>query len=269
MAARRALRDLARIYRAHPGFHKCRSFDVPRPLPAHSASSVRGMFTPRVSERCAMLFPGRILDDELQNLKKSAEDRLFLKDIRPPEDRKVEDLRFKVRKIPCDCVSGKECLSIVEEKEADESLGIVELEDRFFLRSENIIREEIKELETLEKKKKEIDREAEKSVKKEFWFGGFLMLLQSMALMRLTFWELSWDVMEPICFFLTNAYFLVGYSYFLATKTQPSLPGLYRARFKTKQKRLMKMRDFDVRRFNELRNLRQQSRIPRGILDAL
>uniref|UniRef100_A0A3Q7F0F6 Calcium uniporter protein C-terminal domain-containing protein n=1 Tax=Solanum lycopersicum TaxID=4081 RepID=A0A3Q7F0F6_SOLLC len=71
--------------------------------------------------------------------------------------------------------------------------------------------------------------------------------------MRLTFWELSWDVMEPICFYVTSFYCMAGYTFFLRTAKEPSFEGFYQSRFVAKQKRLMKVRNFDLERYNELK----------------
>lgn len=111
----------------------------------------------------------------------------------------------------------------------------------------------IKELEEMEKQKFEIEEKAESLVRKELWCGlGFLMV-QTAGFMRLTFWELSWDVMEPICFYVTSMYFMAGYAFFLRTSKEPSFEGFFQSRFSTKQKRLMKAHNFDVERYNELK----------------
>lgn len=90
-------------------------------------------------------------------------------------------------------------------------------------------------------------------MKKELWGGLGFMVVQTIGLMRLTFWELSWDVMEPICFYLTSVYFLAGYSFFLRTSKEPSFESFFQSRFDAKQKRLMKAYNFDLSRFNELK----------------
>ncbi|KAK7309265.1 hypothetical protein RJT34_05840 [Clitoria ternatea] len=111
-----------------------------------------------------------------------------------------------------------------------------------------------KEFEEMEKKKLAIDSRADTLVRRELWGGlGFLML-QTMAFMRLTFWELTWDVMEPICFYFTSMYFMAGYTFFLRTSKEPSFEGFYQARFMSKQKRLMKLHNFDIERYNQLRD---------------
>ncbi|BAT77789.1 hypothetical protein VIGAN_02038600 [Vigna angularis var. angularis] len=70
--------------------------------------------------------------------------------------------------------------------------------------------------------------------------------------MRLTFWELDWDVMEPICFYLTPLYFSLVYMFFLRTSTEPTFQGYFQSRFKTKQQSLVKMYNLDIQRYNYL-----------------
>ncbi|THU69082.1 hypothetical protein C4D60_Mb08t10620 [Musa balbisiana] len=108
------------------------------------------------------------------------------------------------------------------------------------------------ELRRMEETKAEIDRSAAVLVRKELWCGLGLMAAQTAAFMRLTFWELSWDVMEPICFYVTSIYFMAGYAFFLATSRELSFEGFFESRFAARQKRLMRARDFNVERFNEL-----------------
>ncbi|KAF2282778.1 hypothetical protein GH714_043280 [Hevea brasiliensis] len=78
------------------------------------------------------------------------------------------------------------------------------------------------ELKTLQERKEEIDILAHKQVQRILWCGLGLGLLQVGLFFRLTFWEFSWDVMEPIGFL--------------------SLP----------LRKLFKKQKFDVERFKEL-----------------
>lgn len=69
------------------------------------------------------------------------------------------------------------------------------------------------------------------------------LTLQIVALIRFTFWDLLWYVMEPICFYITSNDFLAGYAFLLRTSvdtTFTTFEGLFKACFKTKQKPLMK-----------------------------
>uniref|UniRef100_A0A804LXV8 Calcium uniporter protein C-terminal domain-containing protein n=1 Tax=Zea mays TaxID=4577 RepID=A0A804LXV8_MAIZE len=99
----------------------------------------------------------------------------------------------------------------------------------------------------------EIDRAAAARVRRELWCGLTYLVIQTAGFMRLTFWELSWDVMEPICFYVTSMYFMAGYAFFLRTKKEPSFEGFFESRFAAKQKRVMRARGFDLRRYEELR----------------
>ncbi|KAF5738178.1 calcium uniporter protein 2 mitochondrial-like [Tripterygium wilfordii] len=110
-----------------------------------------------------------------------------------------------------------------------------------------------KELEEMEKQKARIDKKAESLVRRELWCGLGYLVVQTAACMRLTFWELSWDVMEPICFCFTSMYFIGAYFFFLRTSKEPTFQSLYECRFSAKQKRLIKIHNFDIGRYNELR----------------
>ncbi|KAF8084552.1 hypothetical protein N665_0713s0005 [Sinapis alba] len=69
---------------------------------------------------------------------------------------------------------------------------------------------------------------------------------------RLTFWEFSWDVMEPITFFTTATGIIVGYAYFLMTSRDPTYQDFMKRLFLSRQRKLLKSRKFDVERFKEL-----------------
>ncbi|XP_010472374.1 PREDICTED: calcium uniporter protein 2, mitochondrial-like [Camelina sativa] len=111
------------------------------------------------------------------------------------------------------------------------------------------------ELKELEAEKAVIDVKAHSLVRKELWAGLGYLILQTAGFMRLTFWELSWDVMEPICFYVTSMYFMAGYAFFLRTSKEPSFEGFYQSRFEAKQRKLMNEYEFDLERYDELKKL--------------
>ncbi|KAF7809753.1 calcium uniporter protein 2, mitochondrial-like [Senna tora] len=194
----------------------------------------------------------------------------------------LEMVKSRLREIRESCISYSELVRICAEhcsdqdqakrmaEMLDDSAAVIVLGDIVFLRPEQVVKaiqnllplpggktydtEAVrKELEELEKQKAAIDNKAVALVRRELWGGLGFFVLQTAAFMRLTFWELSWDVMEPICFFVTSMYFIAGYTFFLRTSIEPSFEGFYLSRFNTKQKRLMKGRKFDIQRYNELR----------------
>ncbi|KAK9067129.1 hypothetical protein SSX86_014454 [Deinandra increscens subsp. villosa] len=111
----------------------------------------------------------------------------------------------------------------------------------------------VKELDEMERWKSKIDDKARKMVRRELWGGLGYLVVQTAAFMRLTFWELSWDVMEPICFYVTSMYFMIGFAYFIRTSREPSFEAVFQSRFHAKQMKLMKMEGFDVEKYMELK----------------
>ncbi|KAL2470841.1 Calcium uniporter protein 5 [Abeliophyllum distichum] len=108
------------------------------------------------------------------------------------------------------------------------------------------------ELMRLQKKKEEIEMLAHKQVRRILWTGLGLSVLQVGLFFRLTFWEFSWDVMEPIAFFTTATGIVIGYAYFLITSKDPSYQDLLKRLFLSRQRKLVKKHNFDIQRFVEL-----------------
>lgn len=50
------------------------------------------------------------------------------------------------------------------------------------------------------------------------WVGLGLMSVQFGVLARLTWWEYSWDIMEPVTYFVTYGTAMACYAYFVLTK---------------------------------------------------
>ncbi|KAI3669897.1 hypothetical protein L6452_41361 [Arctium lappa] len=148
-------------------------------------------------------------------------------------------------------------------KALDDSGSVLVLGKIVFLKPEQVVNainglitgddEQMTELEAMERWKSAIDEKAEKMVRRELWGGLGYLVVQTAAFMRLTFWELSWDVMEPICFYVTSAYFMVGYAFFIRTAKEPSFEGFFQSRFRVKQMKIMKMEGFDMEKYRRLK----------------
>lgn len=108
------------------------------------------------------------------------------------------------------------------------------------------------ELKKLQEKKDELDTMAHKQVRRILWGGLGFSLLQVGLFFRLTFWEFSWDVMEPITFFTTTTGVIIGYAYFLFTSSDPSYQDMMKRLFVRRQKKLIKKHSFDIGKFTEL-----------------
>ncbi|KAL5777932.1 hypothetical protein ACOSP7_010858 [Xanthoceras sorbifolium] len=194
----------------------------------------------------------------------------------------VEKLKMKLREIPVSTISYDEFVGICVDgcenenqgiefaKLLDESGNVIVLGNVVFLRPEQVAKsmETIisgsvatpndprrKELDQMEKQKAVIDQKAKALVRGELYCGLGFLTVQTLGFMRLTFWELSWDVMEPICFFVTSLHFAIAYGFFLRTSTEPTFEGYFQRRFKAKQNKLMKTHNFDLEKYNHLRKL--------------
>ncbi|CAB4265772.1 unnamed protein product [Prunus armeniaca] len=194
----------------------------------------------------------------------------------------VEKLKAKLREIPEGSISYSEfvriCVEGCEDEEQgaefskmlDESGNVIVLGNVVFLRPEQVAKsmESIisqsmampndprrRELQQLETQKMVIDQKARALVRGELYCGLGFLLFQTISAIRLTFWELSWDVMEPICFFVTSMYFALGYGFFLRTSMEPTFQGFFQRRFEAKQQRLMEAHKFDVQKYKHLRKV--------------
>ncbi|XP_020102111.1 calcium uniporter protein 6, mitochondrial-like isoform X2 [Ananas comosus] len=108
------------------------------------------------------------------------------------------------------------------------------------------------ELKQLQLKKEEIDKLAHKQVRRILWSGLGFLITQVGLFFRLTFWEFSWDVMEPIAFFTTTTGLLVGYAYFLITSRDPTYQDFMERLFTSRQKKLLEKHHFNMERYTEL-----------------
>lgn len=74
------------------------------------------------------------------------------------------------------------------------------------------------ELEPMEKLKKELDAKSAQRANIFVWGGLGYMALQFGFLARLTWWEYSWDIMEPVTYFVGYGTAMVAYAYFVITR---------------------------------------------------
>ncbi|XP_074570595.1 calcium uniporter protein 5, mitochondrial-like [Curcuma longa] len=145
----------------------------------------------------------------------------------------------------------------------DKILDLVRKVVPFALTPENDPRRE--ELKELQKKKEEIDQLAHRQVRRMLWSGLGYFVLQIGLFFRLTFWEFSWDVMEPITFFSTTAGVIAGYAYFLITSRDPTYQDLMNRLFLSRQQKLIQKHYFNVERYMELQ---KQCKHPRENVES-
>jgi len=110
-----------------------------------------------------------------------------------------------------------------------------------------------KELQPLEKQRQEIIGHAEERTTAITWVGLGLMSVQFGILARLTWWEYSWDIMEPVTYFVTYGTAIAGYAYFVLTRQEYLYPDATdRQRLMTFHKKAKKHR-WDVDKYNTIK----------------
>lgn len=80
------------------------------------------------------------------------------------------------------------------------------------------------ELEPLEAAKTVLDSKAGKTTNVFVWGGLAYMAVQFGFLARLTWWEYSWDIMEPVTYFVTYGSSILMYAYFVLTREEYTYP---------------------------------------------
>ena len=71
---------------------------------------------------------------------------------------------------------------------------------------------------------KSVEAKARQRVRVLPWVGLGAMSLQFGILARLTWWEYSWDIMEPVTYFVTYGTSMAMFAYFVLTKQVFFLP---------------------------------------------
>lgn len=66
--------------------------------------------------------------------------------------------------------------------------------------------------------KEQIQMTAERKTSYLTWVGLGLMSVQFGVLARLTWWEYSWDIMEPVTYFVTYGTAMAAYAYYCLTQ---------------------------------------------------
>eukprot|EP00210_Caulerpa_lentillifera_P002619 g2506.t1 len=85
-------------------------------------------------------------------------------------------------------------------------------------RTEEIVMKLNQELEPLQKEKQELEKKTARTSDRILVAGLGFLVIQFFGLMRLTFWDFSWDVIEPAAYFLTLGYGIGFYVYYLLKK---------------------------------------------------
>ncbi|QRV77438.1 hypothetical protein RhiJN_05453 [Ceratobasidium sp. AG-Ba] len=116
------------------------------------------------------------------------------------------------------------------------------------------------ELERLEKIKRECDHIAHRSARR-LALGGFAMLLVYFGVVaRLTFWDLGWDIMEPVTYLSGLTWIIAGYMWFLYQGREVSYSSLLKQSVSTRRAKLYESKGLDVDQWADLVSEEKQLR---------
>ncbi|XP_066535006.1 calcium uniporter protein, mitochondrial [Hoplias malabaricus] len=110
------------------------------------------------------------------------------------------------------------------------------------------------QLRPLEKVKEELSKKAERRTTWVLWGGMAYMATQFGVLARLTWWEYSWDIMEPVTYFITYGTAMAMYAYFVLTRQEYIYPDARDRQYLLFFHKGVKRTRFDIEKYNKLKD---------------
>lgn len=102
-------------------------------------------------------------------------------------------------------------------------------------------------------KKVELDAKSLRRTNVLTWCGLGFMSIQFGILARLTWWEYSWDIMEPVTYFVTYGTAMAGYAYYCVTKQEYILEDVRDRQYLIAMHKKAKKHGLDLIKYNTLR----------------
>ncbi|KAK9302844.1 hypothetical protein QLX08_005254 [Tetragonisca angustula] len=103
-------------------------------------------------------------------------------------------------------------------------------------------------------KLRELDATAERKANMFIWVCLVLMSIQFSGLARLTWWEYSWDIMEPVTYFVNYGTTMALFVYFVLTRQEYMLPDVMNRRQLVSLHKRAKKVGFDLNQYNALKD---------------
>lgn len=107
------------------------------------------------------------------------------------------------------------------------------------------------EFRALDTAKRMLDMAAEQQANRAVWVGSVLPVGTFLALCRMTYWEFSWDIVEPISFFVsTMGPICFFYVWFASKKEDFSMSGWREGMIAKSRETLYRAKAFDLQRYH-------------------
>ncbi|KAL4239807.1 hypothetical protein ACF0H5_000610 [Mactra antiquata] len=107
-------------------------------------------------------------------------------------------------------------------------------------------------------KKSEMEKKIASKNNLAMYAGSTLMGFQFGFFARLTWWEYSWDVMEPVTYFATYGAIIAMYAYFVVCAQEYNYVDAWDREFLSKFYKMARKEGFDIDEYNRLTNLIEQ-----------
>uniref|UniRef100_A0AAQ5XFS9 Calcium uniporter protein n=3 Tax=Percomorphaceae TaxID=1489872 RepID=A0AAQ5XFS9_AMPOC len=102
--------------------------------------------------------------------------------------------------------------------------------------------------------REELSKKAERRTTWVLWGGMAYMATQFGILARLTWWEYSWDIMEPVTYFITYGTAMAMYAYFVLTRQEYVYPDARDRQYLLFFHKGVKRTRFDIEKYNKLKD---------------
>ncbi|XP_052035217.1 calcium uniporter regulatory subunit MCUb, mitochondrial [Apodemus sylvaticus] len=122
--------------------------------------------------------------------------------------------------------------------------------ERHLMAKIDLLKEQLRPLEQV---KAGIEARSEAKTSGLLWAGLALLSVQGGALAWLTWWVYSWDIMEPVTFFLTFANSMVFFAYFIITRQNYTYSSLRSRQLLQFFHKKSQQQCFDVEQYNKLK----------------
>ncbi|XP_036293687.1 calcium uniporter protein, mitochondrial isoform X3 [Pipistrellus kuhlii] len=170
----------------------------------------------------------------------------------------INDLTYHVRPPKRDLLSHENAATLNDVKTLVQQLYTTLCIEQHQLSKERELIERLEDLKEqlapLEKVRLEISRKAEKRTTLVLWGGLAYMATQFGILARLTWWEYSWDIMEPVTYFITYGSAMAMYAYFVVTRQEYVYPEARDRQYLLFFHKGAKKSRFDLEKYNKLKD---------------
>ncbi|XP_050659614.1 calcium uniporter protein, mitochondrial isoform X2 [Macaca thibetana thibetana] len=170
----------------------------------------------------------------------------------------INDLTYHVRPPKRDLLSHENAATLNDVKMLVQQLYTTLCIEQHQLNKERELIERLEDLKEqlapLEKVRIEISRKAEKRTTLVLWGGLAYMATQFGILARLTWWEYSWDIMEPVTYFITYGSAMAMYAYFVMTRQEYVYPEARDRQYLLFFHKGAKKSRFDLEKYNQLKD---------------